>query len=122
MNKLEFARRLIEARNEKNLNQSDIARGLEISPQAVQKWESGESSPRNSQYDKLENILGRSRQWLMFGIEDQPEIKFLLNEIHDLRGRIDQSLSCLRASETAKSNDRESLIAAAKRILEETKE
>ena len=122
MEKISFAARLIEARTQNSLSQSDIARGLGISPQAVQKWEKGESAPRSTQFEVLERLLGRSRQWLMFGCEDQSGMQTLVHEINELRSCIEQSLSCITAAEHAENEEKVHLIAAAKRILQSTKD
>lgn len=44
----EMASRIATARKGKNLNQSQLARALGVSPQAVQSWEMGRSEPRRS--------------------------------------------------------------------------
>lgn len=120
MDKKEIANRLIEARKASNLNQSEVARALGVTPQAVQKWEIAETSPRASQYEKLEKVLGRSRQWLMFGEGTVSPNDSLFDEYQELRERVDQAISCLRASELAEGRERDNLTSAAKRILEKS--
>ncbi|KAF7958232.1 hypothetical protein AWV80_01290 [Cupriavidus sp. UYMU48A] len=41
------------AREAKGLNQSELARAIGVSPQAVQKWEAGTSAPRPSKVAEL---------------------------------------------------------------------
>lgn len=122
LSKVEIGERLKQAREalDPPLTQSDVARALEVSPQAVQKWEAGETSPRAKYYDALETLLGRPRQWLMFGIEGGIGQDQLYDELQDLRERMSQALSCLRAADGAQGADRENLIAAAARVLEST--
>jgi len=59
--------RIGTAREQKGLNQSELARALGVSPQAVQGWEAGKSSPRGSRLAALANCLGVSVAWLMVG-------------------------------------------------------
>jgi len=75
-----FSRRLIRARESKDLSQSDIARTLGVTPQAVQKWESGKNTPRGKRLEALAEAVSSSVGYLMAGqgdpsVEDGPEIK-----------------------------------------------
>lgn len=55
-----FGQRLSRLRKEKGLTQEDIASKITISPQAVSKWENGNSEPDLDTLDKLADILGCS--------------------------------------------------------------
>ncbi|MDT4842937.1 helix-turn-helix protein [compost metagenome] len=61
--------RIALARKAKDLNQSELARMLKVSPQAVQSWESGKSQPRGPRIEALAHALGISVQFLMTGVE-----------------------------------------------------
>ncbi|HEY9147038.1 MAG TPA: S24 family peptidase [Thiobacillus sp.] len=50
-------------------NQSEMARFIHVSPQAVQKWISGETEPRGKNLDKAAEFLGVSAAELKFGIQ-----------------------------------------------------
>ncbi|MFA6086115.1 pentapeptide repeat-containing protein [Mucilaginibacter sp.] len=50
--------RIAEARKKKNISQAQLAQFLFISPQAVGKWERGESSPDIITFNRLSEILG----------------------------------------------------------------
>ena len=50
--------RITEARKKKNISQAQLAQFLFISPQAVGKWERGESSPDIITFNRLSEILG----------------------------------------------------------------
>ncbi len=50
--------KITEARKKMNMSQSQIAEHLFISPQAVGKWERGESMPDITTFDRLAEILG----------------------------------------------------------------
>ena len=54
------------------LNQSELARRLGVSPQAVQKWESGKSTPRHAKLGDIASILGTSVSYLVQGSEAIP--------------------------------------------------
>lgn len=55
------------AREAAGLNQSELARTLGVSPQAVQKWEAGETVPRGGRLQGLSDALGISVSALMDG-------------------------------------------------------
>jgi len=50
--------KIAEARKKKNISQAQLAQFLFISPQAVGKWERGESSPDIITFNRLSEILG----------------------------------------------------------------
>jgi len=62
-----LAKRLAQAREQKGLNQSELARALGLSPQAVQNWESGKSSPRGSRLAEVASMLGVTAEHLITG-------------------------------------------------------
>ena len=56
----------IRARREKcHLRQNDLAAALQVSPQAVSKWERGENGPDIALIPKLANLLGVSADRLL---------------------------------------------------------
>jgi transcriptional regulator with XRE-family HTH domain len=56
----------IRARREKRgLKQLDVANALDISPQAVSKWERGENAPDVATLAPLARLLGVSVDWLL---------------------------------------------------------
>lgn len=68
-----MAQRLIDALTKKNGgNQSELARFVQVSPQAVQKWIAGESEPRGANLTRAAQFLGVTPAYLKFGtgIED----------------------------------------------------
>lgn len=62
-----IAKRIARARERQGLNQSELARKLDISPQAVQNWEAGKSSPRGARIREVASILQISVDHLLFG-------------------------------------------------------
>lgn len=62
-----FAERLIRARKRAGLNQTELARQVGVTPQAVQKWETGENTPRGKRIQAIADILDISVQELISG-------------------------------------------------------
>jgi transcriptional regulator with XRE-family HTH domain len=63
MSKVESAKRgigraIAQAREAKGMNQSELARELGVTPQAVQKWESDASLPRPTKVADIAAVLG----------------------------------------------------------------
>lgn len=50
--------RLKELREQKGLSQMDLARAVDVTQQAVAKWEVGEAFPRADKLPQLTGILG----------------------------------------------------------------
>ncbi|KTT33797.1 hypothetical protein SB18R_03145 [Pseudomonas oryzihabitans] len=59
--------RIAVAREARGLNQSELARQLGVTPQAVQKWEAGETEPRRKRVEEIASILGTSAEHLLIG-------------------------------------------------------
>ncbi|MBH3308988.1 helix-turn-helix transcriptional regulator [Pseudomonas mosselii] len=53
-----LAQIITEGRERLRLNQSELARQLSVTPQSVQAWESGRSTPRPSKFQALSKALG----------------------------------------------------------------
>lgn len=65
-----MANRIEKLLTEKNGgNQSEMARFIGVSPQAVQKWVAGDSEPRGKNLDLAAEFLGVTPAHLKFGIE-----------------------------------------------------
>lgn len=62
-----FPARLKAARERVGMTQTDVASALGIAPQSVQKWESGETEPRQKRVDALAKVLGVSTVSLRYG-------------------------------------------------------
>ncbi|BBB29354.1 XRE family transcriptional regulator [Neptunomonas japonica] len=71
MNKT-FSERLTEARESLRMSQSELARKMNVTPQAVQQWESS-TTPRQHRVDLLAKILGVSASFLLFGANLESE-------------------------------------------------
>ena len=70
-----IGKRIAALRREKNLKQDDLAQMLEVSPQAVSKWENDQTCPDISLLPKLAKILGVSVDELLSGKQElQPGV------------------------------------------------
>ena len=65
MNMKELGQRIKNQREKRGLRQLDIADALQISAQAVSKWERGESAPDISVLVRLSRLLGASVECLL---------------------------------------------------------
>jgi phage repressor protein C with HTH and peptisase S24 domain len=64
-----MAKRIEQALMAKNRgNQSEMARFVGVSPQAVQKWIAGDTEPKGKNLQKAAEFLGVTEAWLKFGI------------------------------------------------------
>lgn len=59
--------RIAQKREAAGLNQSELARRIGVSPQAVQKWEAGVASPRNNKLSALASALSTTSTYLIDG-------------------------------------------------------
>lgn len=77
---MEIGERIKKAREKLGFNQSELARRLNIKPQAVQAWEAGKNGPSRKSIQLLSRVLGVSANWLEFGNSDQ--IEYEKNPVH----------------------------------------
>ena len=75
-----IGKRIAALRREKNLKQDDLAQMLEVSPQAVSKWENDQTCPDISLLPKLAKILGVSVDELLSGKQEQQPVVTLVPE------------------------------------------
>jgi phage repressor protein C with HTH and peptisase S24 domain len=64
----ELKSRIKKKRAELGLSQTDVANQVGVSPQSVNQWERGVTTPRGHRLDKLAKALETDSQWLMFGV------------------------------------------------------
>ena len=67
MNLKQLGLRIKAQREWRKLRQADVASALQISAQAVSKWERGENAPDISVLVGLARLLGVSVEWLLGG-------------------------------------------------------
>ena len=75
-----IGKRIAALRREKNLKQEDLAQMLEVSPQAVSKWENDQTCPNISLLPKLAKILGVSVDELLSGKQELQPVVTLVPE------------------------------------------
>ena len=75
-----IGKRIAALRREKNLKQDDLAQMLEVSPQAVSKWENDQTCPDISLLPKLAKILGVSVDELLAGKQELQPVVTLVPE------------------------------------------
>lgn len=87
-----LGKRIATLRKQKDLRQDDIAQLLDVSPQAVSKWENDQTCPDIGLLPKLAKILGVTTDELLSGKQELQEVKLLPPEerkdIKDLLLRI----------------------------------
>jgi transcriptional regulator with XRE-family HTH domain len=84
----------IRARREKlGLKQQDVANSLDVTPQAVSKWERGENAPDITVLEPLARLLGVSADWLLTA-EDRPrEVFKAAVMVSSIRGAHEKALA-----------------------------
>jgi transcriptional regulator with XRE-family HTH domain len=63
--------RIKELRKKEGLTQKELAEKVGVHYQAVQHWEKERNAPRGEQWDKLATALKTSKQYLLFGNNQQ---------------------------------------------------
>jgi len=72
--KIEFSTQLVELRKNKELSQEFLAEELNVSRQAISKWERGEAFPDLQNSVSLANVLGVSLDELILGSDSQSQL------------------------------------------------
>ena len=70
---MNIAERIIALRKEKNISQGDLAKKLNVSRQAVSKWEQGLSSPDTAKLIQLAGVFDTEVEYLATGIHPEPK-------------------------------------------------
>lgn len=69
---MNIGERIMALRKEKSISQSELAKRLNVSRQAVSKWEQGVSSPDTERLIRLAEILGTEVEYLATGTHPEP--------------------------------------------------
>ena len=72
-----LGKRIAELRKQKDLRQDDIAQLLDVSSQAVSKWENDQTCPDIGLLPKLAQILGVTTDELLSGKQELQEVRVL---------------------------------------------
>ena len=70
---LNLGERILTLRQERNISQADLARRLDVSRQAVSKWEKGQSSPDTVKLIQLAELFDVEVEYLATGIKPEPK-------------------------------------------------
>ena len=69
---MNIGERITQLRKEKDISQAELAKRLEVSRQAVSKWEQGISSPDTNKLIQLAKILDTEVEYLATGTKPEP--------------------------------------------------
>ena len=69
---MNLGERIVALRKERNISQGDLAKRLNVSRQAVSKWEQGLSSPDTVKLIQLAQILETEVEYLATGSKPEP--------------------------------------------------
>ena len=69
---MNIGERITALRKEKDISQAELAKRLNVSRQAVSKWEQGVSSPDTAKLIQLSEILGTEVEYLATGTHPEP--------------------------------------------------
>ena len=69
---MNIGERIMALRKEKSISQTELAKRLNVSRQAVSKWEQGVSSPDTERLIQLAEILGTEVEYLATGTHPEP--------------------------------------------------
>ena len=69
---MNIGERITLLRKEKDISQAELAKRLEVSRQAVSKWEQGASSPDTNKLIQLAKILDTEVEYLATGTHPEP--------------------------------------------------
>lgn len=70
---LNLGERILSLRQERGISQAELAKRLEVSRQAVSKWEKGQSSPDTVKLIQLAGLLDVEVEYLATGIKPEPK-------------------------------------------------
>jgi len=97
-----FSQRLKEIRKQKNLTQENLAEVLNVSSQAVSKWECGTSYPDLEVLSKISNCLNVSIDYMLGVDKPQKEenLHSTLDEVRNLKqeGELEQAITLINNS------------------------
>ena len=96
----ELGVRIRSQRERLGLKQQDLANALQVSPQAVSKWERGENSPDILTLGPLARLLGVSTDWLLGAYGEGPDVFKATVLASSVTGAYEKSL-CMAAREFA---------------------
>ena len=70
---LNLGERILSLRQERSISQAELAKQLDVSRQAVSKWEKGQSSPDTVKLIQLAELFDIEVEYLATGIKPEPK-------------------------------------------------
>lgn len=70
---MDFSERLVQLRKKNNMSQEELAEKMNISKQAISKWEAQRKVPRTENLKRLSEIFKVSLDYLLYGEEANVE-------------------------------------------------
>ncbi len=70
---MNIGERIIALRKERDISQTELAKRLNVSRQAVSKWEQGASSPDTAKLIQLAEVLETEVEYLATGVKPEPK-------------------------------------------------
>lgn len=62
-----IGQRIVELLEKRGMNQSDLARAINVKPQTIQQWISGETTPKEKNLRKTAKVLTATAEYLRYG-------------------------------------------------------
>ena len=87
---MNLGERIVSLRQQRGISQADLAKGLDVSRQAVSKWEKGQSSPDTVKLIQLAEFLDVEVEYLATGIKPEPK-SVVLNVVETLE-RVEEKI------------------------------
>lgn len=85
---MSIGERITDLRKGKNLSQGQLASLLEVSRQAVSKWENDTASPDTLRLIRLADVLSTDVEYLATGKKSQPQIQRVYVNVPEIREKI----------------------------------
>lgn len=85
---MSIGERIINLRKEKNLSQGQLASMLDVSRQAVSKWENDSSSPDTLRLIQLADVLNTDVEYLATGKKQEPKVQRIYINVPEIREKI----------------------------------
>ncbi|MEA9446266.1 helix-turn-helix domain-containing protein [Candidatus Fukatsuia symbiotica] len=100
--------RITQLLKKRDWSQSDLARLLGVTPQAVQQWVKGISSPRGGNLAKLSEVSGLPKYW--FFMDSQGGVSTSYEQIDQLEGTNEQHKILIRLFDSLPEIEKKQLI------------
>ena len=85
---MSIGERITDLRKGKNLSQGQLASLLEVSRQAVSKWENDSASPDTLRLIRLADVLSTDVEYLATGKKSKPQIQRVYVNVPEIREKI----------------------------------